>query len=108
MHNLPLSSMAGEIKSALRIAIEQSPLPKQVIAERSGISRRALYSILNANADPRLSTLEAVAHALRLSLVMVPQAANALQPFAPSTGKRSEHSMVRRLLEREHAGREQG
>ena len=95
--------MVAELKNALRTSIEQSPLPKQVIAERAGISRRALYSILNADADPRLSTLEAVAHALGLTLIVAPQAANTMRLSAPSTGRRSEHSRVRRLLEREHS-----
>lgn len=95
-------STAASIRNTLRDAVERSSLPKQVIAERAGISRRALYSMLEGQADPRLSTLEALTHVLGLDLFAAPKSAGQMRLSSPSTGRLSEHSRVRRLLERGH------
>lgn len=97
MFNTP--SPVATLRETLRKAVAQAPMSKQDLAQRAGISRRALYSLLEGEADPRLSTLEALSHVLGLELFMAPKVASAVQLGSPSTGKRSEHSRVRRLLE---------
>ncbi|WP_087864759.1 helix-turn-helix domain-containing protein [Comamonas thiooxydans] len=57
----------------LREAIAASKLQKSEIAERAGLSRRALYSLLEGSADPRIGTVEAVARVLGLELQLVPR-----------------------------------
>jgi len=80
--------------------VDDSPLSKQDIAARAGISRRALYSLLEGKADPRLSTLESLAHTVGLDLFAAPKSVNALRMSSPSNDQLSQHSRVRRLLER--------
>lgn len=95
-------SSSTSLRSTLRDAVERSSLPRQTIAERAGISRRALYSMLEGQADPRLSTIESLSHVLGLDLLIAPKAVGQLRLSMPSTGRLSEHSRVRRLLERGH------
>jgi DNA-binding phage protein len=90
---------AAALRQSLRSAVEGSSLPKQIIAERAGISRRALYSLLEGQADPRLSTVEALAHVLGMDLFAAPKAVHALRLSSPSKDHLSRHSRVRRLLE---------
>lgn len=92
-------SAAAAVRQALRTAVEQSTLPRQEIAARAGISRRALYDVLEGKADPRLSTLEALAHVLGMDLFAAPKAATALRLSTPASDKLSQYSRVRRLLE---------
>ncbi|MDO9438868.1 helix-turn-helix domain-containing protein [Hydrogenophaga sp.] len=101
---LATTSSTASLRNTLRSAVDNAPLSKQDIAQRAGISRRALYSLLEGAADPRLSTLEALSHVLGLDLFIAPKAVHQIQLGSASTGKRSEHSRVRRLLE-EGAGR---
>lgn len=54
--------------SKLKRAVELSPLAKKEIASRSGISPQALNSILEKVADPRVSTLEAIASTLGIKM----------------------------------------
>lgn len=107
MPMLNTASSTATLRNTLRSAVESAPLSKQDIAQRAGISRRALYSLLEGAADPRLSTLEALSHVLGLDLFVAPKAVNQIQLGSPSTGKRSEHSRVRRLLEEGASGNPQ-
>lgn len=97
-------SGAPALRQALRSAVERSALPKQEIAARAGISRRALYSLLEGQADPRLSTLESLAHVVGLDLFAAPKAVNALRLSTPANEQLSQHSRVRRLLEHNRRG----
>ena len=97
-------SRAPALRQALRSAVDDSKLPKQVIAQRAGISRRALYSLLAGEADPRLSTLESLAHVLGLDLFAAPKAVHAIALSSPVDERLSQHSRVRRLLEQHKAG----
>ena len=99
MHTLSSFSKSPALLDTLRSAVERSKLSKQDIAAKAGISRRALYALLGGEADPRLSTLEALAHVLGLDLLAAPKAANAVRFAEPSSAQRSAHSRVRRLLE---------
>ncbi|MEZ5647224.1 MAG: helix-turn-helix transcriptional regulator [Burkholderiaceae bacterium] len=92
-------STARALREALRSGVESSKLSKQEIAERAGISRRALYSLLEGEVDPRLSTLESLAHVLGMDLFAAPKAAQAMKLSSPTEGALSQHSRVRRLLE---------
>ena len=92
-------SAARALREALRSAVESSKLSKQEIAERAGISRRALYSLLEGEADPRLSTVESLAHVLGMDLFAAPKAAQVMKLSSPTEGTLSQHSRVRRLLE---------
>lgn len=92
-------STARALREALRNGVECSKLSKQEIAERAGISRRALYSLLKGEVDPRLSTLESLAHVLGMVLFAAPKAAQVLKLSSPTEGTLSQHSRVRRLLE---------
>lgn len=47
--------------SKLKMAVENSRLTKKDIASQSGISPQALSAILDHSADPKVSTLEAIA-----------------------------------------------
>lgn len=87
------------LRQALRSAVESSPLSKQDIAARAGVSRRTLYEVLEGTGDPRLSTLESVAHVLGMNLFAAPKAVNSLRLSSPANDQLSQHSRVRRLLE---------
>src|SRR5690349_9712998 len=99
MLNQPQTPASRTMRDTLRAAVDASALSRQDIALRAGISRRALYSLVEGTADPRLSTLEALAHVLDLDLFVAPRAVNTLQLSSPAHDQRSEHSRVRRLLE---------
>jgi transcriptional regulator with XRE-family HTH domain len=51
----------------IRQAREKAGLSQQALAERAGLSLRAITKIENGG-NPRLSTLQAIAKALRLSI----------------------------------------
>lgn len=92
-------SGAPALRQALRSAVERSPLSRQDIAARAGVSRRTLYEVLEGTGDPRLSTLESVAHVLGMDLFAAPKAVNSLRLSSPANDQLSRHSRVRRLLE---------
>jgi DNA-binding phage protein len=96
-------SGAHVLREALRSAVASSKLSKQEIAQRAGISRRALYSLLEGEADPRLSTIESLAHVLGLDLFAAPKAVHSMRLSSPSESQLSRHSRVRRLLEQHTA-----
>ncbi|MBF5006756.1 helix-turn-helix domain-containing protein [Diaphorobacter caeni] len=98
MHTSTLSSEAPSIREVLQDAVAQSDMPIVEIAEKSGVSRKALYSLLKGDADPRLSTIDALAHTLGLSIAVVPKAAEQLQLHRPAALEASGHSKIRRLL----------
>ncbi|MET0312742.1 MAG: helix-turn-helix transcriptional regulator [Burkholderiaceae bacterium] len=105
MLSLDSYAVSPPLTEILGSAVEASSLSRQEIAARAGISRRALYNLLEGEADPRLSTLEALMHVLGLQLVAAPAAASALRLSGqPTTGSRSSHSRVRRLLEQDQEG----
>lgn len=87
------------LREALRSGVERSNLTKQEIAKRAGISRRALYSLLEGEVDPRLSTLESLAHVLGMDLYAAPKAGHVMKLSRAAEGTLSQHSRVRRLLE---------
>lgn len=97
-------SSATVLRNTLRAAVDDSQLSKQDIASRAGISRRALYSLLEGEADPRLSTIEALSHVLGLEVFAAPKALNTVQLSTASSGNLSIHSRVRRLLQRSGHG----
>ncbi|QIL74134.1 helix-turn-helix domain-containing protein (plasmid) [Diaphorobacter sp. HDW4B] len=86
------------MREVLQDAVSKSPLSIVEIAEKSGVSRKALYSLLKGDADPRLSTIEALAHTLGLGIVVAPKAVEQLQLHRPVLRQASEHSKIRRLL----------
>lgn len=90
---------APAVRQAIRSAVESSSLSKQDIAARAGVSRRTLYEVLEGTADPRLSTLESLAHVVGLDLFVAPKAVNAMQLPSQASDQLSQHSRVRRLLE---------
>lgn len=92
-------SSARELRETLRSGVESSALSRQEIAKRAGVSRRALYSLLEGKTDPRLSTLEALAHVLGMALFAAPKAAHVMKLSSQTEGTLSQHSRVRRLLE---------
>ncbi|CAN5406235.1 hypothetical protein BH11PSE7_BH11PSE7_23880 [soil metagenome] len=104
---LILESLASApaLRQVLRTAVETSSLSKQDIAARAGISRRALYSVLKGQDDPRLSTIESLIHVLGMELVVAPKAVQALRISSPASTERSRHSRVRRLLEHDAPGK---
>ena len=58
------------------------------LAERSGLSSMAVQKAESGNSDPRLSTLEVMARALGMELMLVPAALRAeLQQFVQSGGR---------------------
>lgn len=95
---------AAALRETLRSAVARSRLSRQDIAEQAGISRRALYSLLEGTADPRLSTLESLAHVLGLDLLAAPKATQSMQLASPAEEQLSRHSRVRRLLEQQRTG----
>lgn len=54
--------------SKLKDSIKASGLSKKEIAQQSGISVQALYGILENNADPKVSNLEAIAKVLGIKM----------------------------------------
>lgn len=54
--------------SKLKDLIKASGLSKKEIAQQSGISVQALYGILENNADPKVSNLEAIAKVLGIKM----------------------------------------
>lgn len=101
MHTVAAPFSVTALRDVIRDAVDRSGRSKQEIAHRAGISRRALYSLLEGEADPRLSTLEALAHVLELVLTATPRVAGAAPLAALPSAQMSGHSRVRRLLARE-------
>lgn len=95
---VPLRSSASALREALRGAVEASPLSKEELAEKAGLSRKSLYNLLEGRADPRLYSLEALAHALELDLFVAPKALGATRLRATAKPGRSAHSTISRLL----------
>jgi transcriptional regulator with XRE-family HTH domain len=84
-------------------------LTQQEVATHAGISRMALQKLEAGTADPRLSTLEVVARALGMELMLVPASLrDELKAFIQAGGKlvglaagvSAPKSVVDRLTER--------
>ncbi len=93
-------STAATVRRALLEAVEASPLSKEALAEKAGLSRKSLYNLLQGRADPRLSSVEALAHALGLDLFVAPKALAQLRIGEPTPPGRSPHSAISPLLAR--------
>ena len=93
----------GSWRTGLHVALKKSGLSFRELAERSGVSRRTLRRIVEGNAVPRVSTLEALAKALDLTMVLLPQAALAMQLHEPPSRERSKYSPIARLLAEHNA-----
>lgn len=93
----PRSSVAA-LRDALRQAVEASALSKEALAEKAGLSRKSLYNLLEGRADPRLSSVEALAHVLGLDLFVAPRALADMRLHERARPGRSTHSTISRLL----------
>jgi DNA-binding phage protein len=89
---------AAAVREALRQAVETSSLSKEQLADRAGLSRKSLYNLLEGRADPRLSSVEALAHALGLDLFVAPRAVAQMRLQETARPGRSAHSTISRLL----------
>lgn len=102
MHKTSSSSTPRSLSAALRDgllkAVEASPLSKEELAEKAGLSRKSLYNLLEGRADPRLSSVEALAHALGLDLFVAPKALAQMGLQEAAKPGRSSHSSISRLL----------
>jgi transcriptional regulator with XRE-family HTH domain len=76
--------LSAELRSARRAAgINQDDL-----ATRSGLSRKTVNRLETGAIDPRLSTLEVVARALGMEIMLVPSSIRAdMEAFVQSGGK---------------------
>lgn len=86
------------MREALHKAVEASPLSKEDLAEKAGLSRKSLYNLLGGRADPRLSSVEALAHALELDLFVAPVALAEMRLHETAKPGRSSQSSISRLL----------
>ena len=93
----PGSGLAA-LRDALRKGVEASPLSKEELSEKAGLSRKSLYNLLEGRADPRLSSVEALAHALGLDLFVAPRAVSQMRLHETAQPGRSNHSTISRLL----------
>lgn len=102
MHKTSPSSAPRSLSAALREgllkAVETSPLSKEELAEKAGLSRKSLYNLLEGRADPRLSSVEALAHALGLDLFVAPKALGQMGLQKAAKPGRSSYSSISRLL----------
>lgn len=89
---------SANLRNALLKAVEASPLSKEELAEKAGLSRKSLYNLLVGRADPRLSSVEALAHALGLDLFVAPRAIAEMRLHENPKPGRSSHSTISRLL----------
>lgn len=72
----------------LAIAREANKLSQTQLAEASGLSRMTIVRIEHEQIDPRLSTIQVMARALGLELMLVPkELKEPLQDFIRSGGK---------------------
>lgn len=65
-------STSQELAHRLEAALAASGLTRQVLTERAGVSRQAVYRLLKGN-DVQVSTLLAVMDVLQLDLATVPR-----------------------------------
>lgn len=93
-------SAAATLRRTLLEAVEASPLSKEALAEKAGLSRKSLYNLLEGRSDPRLSSVEALAHALELDLFVAPKALAQLRIGEAAPPGRSAHSAISSLLAR--------
>lgn len=69
--------MANTVEQQLRRARKARGLTQRQLAERAGVSRFVVSRTETRGDDTRLSTLEAMAEALELELLLVPRALRA-------------------------------
>ena len=96
--SVSLRGSSPTLREALANAARASPLSKEELAEKAGLSRKSLYNLLEGRADPRLSSLEALAHALGLDLFVAPSALADMRLHETARPGRSSHSSISRLL----------
>ena len=96
----PTYGAAPTVRQALLEAVAASPLSREALAEKAGLSRKSLYNLLEGKADPRLSSVEALAHALGLDLFVAPKALAQLRIGETAPPGRSPHSAISPLLAR--------
>lgn len=73
-------------------------MSREALAKKAGLSRKSLYNLLDGHRDPRLSSLEALAHALDLDLFVAPRAAAHMRLHETAKPGRSTHSAISKLL----------
>ena len=86
------------LRTILRQSTASSGLSREQLAAKAGLSRKGLYNLLNGDGDPQLASVEALAHALDLELVLAPKAASQMQLDKPTSPRRSDHSRINRLM----------
>jgi transcriptional regulator with XRE-family HTH domain len=87
-----LSDIASAISDALREARLRKQLSQQELAGKLGLRQRQISDLERAAIDPRLSTIQNVARALDLELMLLPRhlisAVEALERAGSGTDKR--------------------
>ncbi|RCW69490.1 DNA-binding protein [Pseudorhodoferax soli] len=86
------------LRTILQQSAASSGLSRDQLAAKAGLSRKGLYNLLNGDGDPQLSSIDALAHALDLELVLAPKAASQMQLDQPPSPRRSDHSRIHRLM----------
>lgn len=100
MDTTPAPHAPPSIRDTLLKAAKDSKLTLEELSEKSGVSRKTMYSFFKGDADPRLSTIEALGHALGVSILAAPKVVEQLQLHRPPQTRMSEHSKIGRFLAR--------
>lgn len=79
-----MSNVVDELKLA-RVSLG---LTQSILAEKAGVSRMSIQKIESHNTDPRIETLQEIARALGMEIMLVPSALREeLENFVRSSGK---------------------
>ncbi|MDO8713991.1 MAG: helix-turn-helix transcriptional regulator [Polynucleobacter sp.] len=72
----------------LRLARVSSGLTQTILAEKSGVSRMSIQKIESHKTDPKIETLQVIARALGMEIMLVPSSIRSeLENFVRSGGK---------------------
>jgi transcriptional regulator with XRE-family HTH domain len=78
----------SKIMSELALARKALGLTQEIEAKKAGLNRMTVQKIEAGAIDPRLSTLDVLAHALGMEIMLVPKALRpSLENFVRSGGK---------------------
>lgn len=83
---------------SLRKAVDESPLTKVELAQRAGMSRKTLFSILEGTTDYKVSSLLALADALEIDVLLVPKVVREGRLGEAATSEHSQYSRVGAFL----------
>lgn len=86
------------LREVLQAAAARSEMTELAIAQKAGISARAVKRFFSGKTDARLSTVGAIANSLGYAVLVAQVNIRAMQLSTPCTGKMSKHSRVGRLL----------